>query len=237
MKVLTSFMLTALFLFIGASNINAQDFFSDTDSFIMGCVEDGKVDYASLQSDPSELNRLYQQVADYSLKSNATDYPFYLNAYNIIVIKSVIDNSPIGSPMDVKGFFDGITHSVAGKTMTLNDLENKLIRPTYNDARIHFALVCGAVGCPQLASYAFSPDDIERQLNKRTAKAMDDHSFIRLDHDTKTVYISKIFEWYRGDFGSTDAEILAYINKYRSATIPDTYKIDYYEYDWTLNAQ
>jgi len=240
MKVLTSFplmALTALFLLAGVSNISAQDFFSDTNAFINGCVEDGKVDYESLIQDPSQLNKLYEQVASYSLKSDRSDYPFYMNAYNIIVIKSVIDHSPIGSPMDVKGFFDGISHTIAGKEMTLNDLENKLIRPVYNDARIHFALVCGAIGCPQLASVGFTPKNVEGLLNKRTSKAMDDANFIKVDEGAETVAISKIFEWYRSDFGTTDAEIIEYINKYRSVAIPTDYKISYYEYDWTLNAQ
>jgi len=74
-------------------------------------------------------------------------------------------------------------------------------------------------------------------LNKRTSKAMDDANFIKVDEGAETVAISKIFEWYRSDFGTTDAEIIEYINKYRSVAIPTNYKISYYEYDWTLNAQ
>lgn len=236
MKALSSLFIMLALVF-STLDTQAQDFFADADAFISSCVENGLVDYDGIAADRSNLDRLVEQINTYSTIGDLSDYAFYLNAYNITVIKSVLDNSPISSPMDVKGFFDGVTHTIAGKTMTLNQLENELIRPVYQDARIHFALVCGAIGCPPIANTAFSAENVGALLNKRTQLAMDNERFIQVDDSNKTVAISKIFEWYRGDFAETDAGIIAYINKYRSNPIPESYSITYYEYDWTLNGK
>lgn len=236
MKAFSSLFIMLALVF-STLNMQAQEFFADADAFIASCVENGLVDYDGIAEDRSQLDKLVEQIDSYKPKSDLSDYAFYLNAYNITVIKSVLDNRPIASPMDVKGFFDGVTHTIAGKTMTLNQLENELIRPVYQDARIHFALVCGAIGCPPIANTAFSEANIGSLLNKRTRLAMDNERFIQVDDTNKTVGISKIFEWYRGDFADTDAGILQYINKYRSNAIPEGYSITYYEYDWTLNGQ
>ncbi len=232
-----SFLFILLASFSLSLTATAQNFFSDTQAFLSNCVEDGRVDYASLADDPAQLNSLTRQIASYQLKGDRSDFPFYLNAYNVMVIKSVVDAYPISSPMDVDGFFDKNTFSVAGKEMTLNDIENKIIRPVYNDARIHFALVCGAIGCPVLAGEAFTVENVNDLLNARTKKAMNDNFFIRVDEKKSTVFISKIFEWYQGDFGADKAAVLEYINQYRNHAIPASYTVDYYEYDWTLNAK
>ena len=225
---------TFLFMLIATFSVQAQqtDFFDNTQDFLSKYVMDGKVDYESITRNPSSLESLVNQVARYELKEDDSDYPFYLNAYNILVIRSIIDNYPIESPMDVKGFFDGKTHKVAGNRVTLNSLENDIIRPTYQDARIHFALVCGAISCPKLVNTAFTPNNYDALLTENTKNAINDSNFIRLNEGK--AWVSKIFEWYMADFGESEAGILEFINQYRSKPLQQN-GVEYYDYDWTLN--
>jgi len=103
----------------------------------------------------------------------------------------------------------------------------------YPDPRIHFAVVCAALGCPQLTNYAYKPEYLDKQLDVVTSKSLNRDYFIRIRPSQQKVEISKIFEWYRSDFGENN--ILTFINKYRDKKIPESFEVVYYEYDWNLN--
>jgi hypothetical protein len=212
-----------------------DDFFTAANTFLSAYVADGKVDYAGIKSEQSSIQKLTDAIAsaDLSAAGQNTKIAFYLNAYNLLVIKSVVDKLPINSPLDVPGFFDTKKHNVAGEYLTLNDIENKKLRP---DPRVHFALVCAARGCPKIINEAYMPSTVQDQLTRQTKKAMNDASFIKVDNTAKTVKISKIFDWYKDDFlkqpGTT---ALTFINQYRDVKIPADYSLGYYEYDWSLN--
>lgn len=214
----------------------AQDaYFSKADVFFKKYVSAGKVKYAAIKANPADLNALVKLTEEFSLtgKSTNTKKAFYLNAYNVMVIKGIVSAYPVDGPMAVTGFFDKKTHKVAGKTTTLNDLENKIIRPTYKDARIHFALVCAANGCPKIANFAFTPSKVESQLESQTKKAMSDAYFVRVKGNK--VQYSEIFNWYKQDFLNEAASIIDFINKYRDQKIPAGAKGSTYTYDWKLN--
>ncbi len=219
------------------SSLNAQggDFNVVYNELLAKYVMDGKVDYAALKESSKELNYLVEKIGNHEVKDLRYGFSFYLNAYNILVVSQIVENYPITSPMDVDGFFDKTKFLVAGESMTLNSLENDLIRPKYGDSRIHFALVCGAIGCPPLASQAFTPENYHKLLGERTRMALNNPSFVQIDTETETVAYSKIFEWYMVDFGGTDRDVWAYVNRQRKEAVPEHYSIEYYEYDWTLN--
>jgi len=235
MSILKYISVTVLLFVLSISSQAQTDFFDQTNSFLSSYVKSGKVDYEQVSQNESTLDELVRAVASYSLTGTNKDKAFYMNAYNILVINSVVVNYPISSPLDVAGFFDAQTHTVAGKTLTLNAIENEVIRPTYKDARIHFALVCAAKGCPKIKGKAFTAANQEIMLEANTKASMNDDNFIRVDEANKTVNISKIFEWYKADFGTTDNDLIAYINQYRDNPIPDGFTVAYYEYDWRLN--
>jgi hypothetical protein len=139
--------------------------------------------------------------------------------------------------MDISGFFDETKHRVAGEMLTLNQLEKEKLLQPYNDPRVHFVLVCAAMSCPPLDNKAYQDQTLERQLAARTELALNNPDFIKVNEAQKKVEISKIFEWYQGDFTRNGQTVLAYINQYRDKKIPSNYKVDYYEYDWSLNKQ
>jgi hypothetical protein len=160
-----------------------------------------------------------------------------INAYNILVIKGIVENYPTKSPLNINGFFDGIKYSVGGDKITLNQLEKDYLIKSTGDERLHFVLVCAALSCPQIASFAYLPNELEVQINERTQLALSNQDFIRVESKGKKVLISEIFKWYEGDFKGKATSMIDYLNSYRVAKIPLNYKVDYYTYDWTLNGQ
>lgn len=211
-----------------------NEFFSNANSFFGKYVSNGKVDYTLIGKQKAELISLINMIekANVSNADKNTRTAFYLNAYNLLTINSVVVNMPIKSPLDVKGFFDAKQHNVAGNMLTLNDIENKYLRP---DPRVHFALVCAAIGCPKLMSEAYMPDKVQTQLINQTKKAMNDASFIKVDASAKTVAISQLFDWYKDDFVNNTGTVINFINKFRNTPIPEDYTVSFYTYDWNLN--
>jgi len=158
-----------------------------------------------------------------------------VNAYNILVIYQVTTSYPIARPLDKEGFFDGTTYNVAGEILNLNELESRKMLRTYEDPRFHFVLACGAISCPPLHNLAYTPEGIEELMEERTRQALNNDDFIYIDKTSKSAKVSEIFEWYKEDFGGTVKSTIDFINKYREEKIPSDYKLETYEYDWTLN--
>ncbi len=214
-----------------------ESFFEKSDTFFKTYVSNGKVAYGKIHADPSELHAILELAKGLEVKvSDAKNYQaFWINAYNIAVIKGINDNYPIKSPLSKAGFFDKVNYDVGGKQVTLNDIENKLLRAKFKDARIHFVLVCGAIGCPPLISEAYLPGTLDAQLDEQTRLAINGN-FIKVNVKKKKVLGSEILKWYKEDFVREGNEI-DYLNKYRDEKIPSEYKLSYFTYDWALNKQ
>ncbi len=234
-------LLILFFLFKGLTIFAQTDanknFFELADAFFKKYVTSGQVDYLSLYANPAELNTLvkYMETEDLSNKSIGYKKAFWMNACNLTVIKSVVMKQDLKSPKDDRSFFSGEKHLVAREMLTLDEIEHKMLLGAHNDERIHFAVVCGAEGCPSLASFSYHPDSIEQQILSQTKKVFNDNNFIRLNDVEKTVEISKIFDWYKKDFAETGMDMITYINQYREPKIPVHFKVAYYQYDWNLN--
>ena len=213
-----------------------QDFFTKADVFFDTYVKAGKVDYRSLKSHPQELEGLLLLAKKISIsKNNASVFQaFWINTYNLLVIKGVVDHYPLNSPLDVDGFFDKIAYEVGGMNITLNELEHQLLRENFPDEpRFHFVLVCAGLGCPPIIDKAYLPTSLEAQLEAQTSKAMNDPNFIRTTDDR--IMVSQIFEWYAADFSRNGNGLIGFINRYRDPDLSAEAKIGFYPYDWKLN--
>lgn len=213
-----------------------QDFFTKADVFFDTYIKAGKVDYRSLKSHPQELEGLLLLAKKVSIsKNNASVFQaFWINTYNLLVIKGVVDHYPLNSPLDVDGFFDKIAYEVGGMNITLNELEHQLLRENFPDEpRFHFVLVCAGLGCPPITDKAYLPTSLEAQLEAQTSKAMNDPNFIRNTDDR--VMVSQIFEWYAADFSRNGNGLIDFINRYRDPDLSADAKIGFYPYDWKLN--
>ena len=201
-------------------------------------VKNGKVDYKTIHGDQSALDELLKIAENISVNvSDENKYQaFWINAYNISVIKGIIDNYPTKSPLDNSGFFDKTAYKLGGKNITLNDIEHKVLRAKFKDARFHFVLVCGAVGCPPLISEAYMPNTLNVQLDTQTKKALNGN-FLKVNAKKKKVEASEIMKWYKEDFTMDGMSEIEFINKYRTEQIPHNYKLSYFTYNWNLNKQ
>jgi hypothetical protein len=129
-----------------------------------------------------------------------------------------------------------------GKTISLDALENDLLRPKYKDPRIHFAINCASIGCPNLRSEAFQAKKLAAQMDEQTRFFLADRSKNRVDAKTKTLHLSSIFDWFKGDFveksGSVEKFIAPYVSENnRSLIEKGGWTIKHTEYSWNINAQ
>ena len=115
--------------------------------------------------------------------------------------------------------------------MSLNDLETNKLRKAFKDGRIHFAVNCASISCPTLYNKAFTADNVESNLSMLAKKFISDKSRNKISADKAE--LSKIFDWYKEDFGN----VVDFINKYSSVKMKAETKITYLEYDWNLNKQ
>lgn len=214
-------------------------FFNKTNDFLKANVKDGKVDYAGIHSNQDDLNELLNiAVAIDVSKNDAENYQaFWINSYNLSVIKGIIDHYPTKSPLNHSGFFDKTTYKLGGKNITLNDIEHKLLRAQFKDPRYHFVLVCGAIGCPPLINEAYLPNTLDKQLSTQTSLAMNGDYFIKVNEKKKRVEGSEILKWYKEDFTMNGTSEIDFINLYRTKKIPDNYKLTYSIYNWNINKQ
>lgn len=211
-----------------------RDFVQKINTFLQQYNKEGLVDYAAIAS--SDLKELTQIIATTSYQElpEAAQKAFLINAYNILVIQAVKEQYPIASPQEGTGFFTLKTYTVGGETLTLDDLEKEVLLKRFNDPRLHFVLVCAAKGCPPLSSKAYRAADLEQQLEHQTRLALNDSKFVFVRTTGQSVYVSEIFRWYANDFKVVGG-IKSFINSYRSSSIPEDFKIKYYEYNWQLN--
>lgn len=235
MNLFTGLLL--IFHFFNGQQTDKYDLSIQADKFFSTYVSEKGVNYTAIKNNPTELNNLVQIIENATLDQRPKEYKasFYINSYNILVIKTIINNFPVDNPLKVKGFFDDITHKIADEELTLNDIENIKLRKEFGDNRIHFALVCAGKGCPPITTKAFFPNSLNERLQELTTSALNNPHFIRVDNKNKKVELSQIFEWYQGDFGDNINEVIQYINQHRKIPIPLNYTKGYYEYDWSLN--
>jgi len=162
----------------------------------------------------------------------APDLATLIDAYDAIVIREVVGRYPIRSVMDVPGFFDRIRRRVGGREVSLNELEKEWILPTFHDARVHFALNCGARSGPALPTSALRAEGVDRTLDELTRAALARPDFVRIERGA--VRVTRLFDWYRADFEHDGGTVAAFLHRYRADLPPDA-RLTYLTYDWRLN--
>ncbi|MDQ3000262.1 MAG: DUF547 domain-containing protein [Fibrobacterota bacterium] len=169
---------------------------------------------------------------------------FWINLYNAQTAASVIKALPLKSIRDIRipgsasqGPWDAKLLKVDGAALSLNDIENKILRVKWKDNRIHFALNCASIGCPNLTPLAFTRGNLEAQLEKGAKDFMKSPRGIAFDGTV--LKLSSLFDWYKADFGKTDREVLESLARYAPPETAARLKSHSgkvkYQYDWNLN--
>jgi hypothetical protein len=240
-------------LLILASAASAQDLqnldLSSWNALLGKYVNDkGMVNYKGLKAaDLAALDGFLGKLAAAKPATFANDKEreaFWINAYNACVIRNVITHYPTESVMKVPDFFKKKSFSVAGETVSLDDIEHVKIRPIFKDPRVHFALVCAAKSCPRLLNRAFTGMALDQTLDNQAREFLADPSKNKFE-DSATgpvAWLSQIFRWFNGDFVDNAGSTVGYLKKYAPASVQPmlahpALRIKHLEYDWKLNEQ
>lgn len=210
---------------------------------IEGRVDDkGLIDYKAIQEDRADLDTYLGYIARTSPEKDPELFPtkwdkmaYYINAYNALAIRGVIDRPGLKSVNDIKvEYFYYTRYSLGGKKLDLYRLENKVVRPEFNDPRIHFALNCQSGGCPIFPKVPFPIEGLDAFLDEQTTVFVNHPEKVR-KADDGVWEVSQILEWYAEDF-VTAGGAAAFIHSYR-AEVPADAELRYIPYDWALIAQ
>ena len=224
------------------------------DALLHAHVTNGMVDYGAFKAAPTFRSYLAALNAqDPATLSRNEQLAFWINAYNAYTNQLIIKHNESESIRNInktaflklKGPWSESLAKVGGKLYTLDDIEHKIIRPTYKEPRIHFALVCAAMGCPPLRSEAYTGAKLNTQLEDQGAIFIaKSPAKNRVDVGAKTFYHSMIFGYYKSDFGGTIQGSARFAAKWfptgsseRALLESGDFKAIQTEYDWTLNSQ
>lgn len=199
-------------------------------------IQYNAVDYDAWANDPRH-DQAMQSITDFDparLSSRAEKLSFWINAYNLLTIDLIIDQDERNSIKDIGNIFTNpwqdFNWNIGEKKVTLDQIEHDIIRPM-GEERIHFAINCAAISCPDLRTTAYTPGELDAQLSDQVQKTLA-NSTKGLRIDGNTVYVSKIFDWFAEDFNNSNVK--TWIVKH-SDRVSDEMDLDYLRYDWSLN--
>lgn len=202
--------------------------------------------YSQVNSKDKQTLKAYlaqmQQIDPRSYR-RSEQMAYWINLYNALTVDLILDHYPVksikklGSGLFSFGPWDDGIAQVAGETITLNDIEHKILRPIWKDPRIHYAVNCASYGCPNLSSKAFTGESTEALLDLGARDYVNHARGVQFEKGK--LKVSSIYHWYSEDFGGNDPSLIIHLKKYANPQLKqqlDQYKgsIDH-DYDWKLN--
>ncbi|MBF0432750.1 MAG: DUF547 domain-containing protein [Fibrobacteria bacterium] len=239
--------ISGLLVFL-ASSLNYGSMHDSWDGLLQKYVANGLVDYEGLKANADDLQVLETYLSQLE-KSTLTNWSrdqklaFWINAYNAFTIKLILNNYPLKSIRDIKKPWKQKIWQVAGETLSLDDIEHKKLREELKEPRIHFAIVCASIGCPDLTSKAFTVGNVEALLTERAAFffTQKKNFYLEQKNNIVTIHLSSILKWFADDFGKNQEERIAFVLKYtgdadkKKIEEAEKIKIKHIKYNWSLN--
>ena len=227
-------LLLILFLVSYVSNAQTIDY-KPFDEFLKKHVSDkGVVDYDKVLKNMDQINLITSNFSKISPNKSWTENEiktFWINVYNINVIKLLAENYPLKSITYIREPFQMNFISFDGEKISLDHIVNEILKPL-KDPRVHFVLYNTAVSSPTLRNSAYSSEKLNDDLNVATNLYIND--ITKNNITAKRCSLSKIFEWNITDFKNKN-NIISFINDYSRVTIDEDAKISFMEYNWSLN--
>ncbi|MFQ5534990.1 MAG: DUF547 domain-containing protein [Sphingomonadales bacterium] len=213
---------------------------------VRGGDDVNRLEYAAVGEDDRKRLRNYLAMlgrTPVSRLSRDEQFAYWINLYNALTVNLVLDHYPVTSIRKIGGgpFSAGPwgrkIFAVEGVELSLDDIEHRILRPLWRDPRIHYAVNCAAVGCPELAARAYQATQMEEMLESAARRYVNHPRGVALaNHRLK---VSSIYVWYREDFGGGDSQVIAHLKAYAAPdlarALSDIKRIDSHDYDWSLN--
>lgn len=195
-------------------------------------------DKAALDAYIKKLSGL--SIRNYNRKEQRA---YWSNLYNALTVQVVIEHMPIESILDISsGFFSKGPWkekrlTIEGKEVSLDDIEHRILRPIWKDPLTHYAVNCASVGCPNLQNYAFTADNMKKNLPYAAFQFINSPRGVQIKDGKLTV--SSIYDWFKTDFGGSDAGVIKHLIRHAKPDLADQLsrinEIDGDQYDWQLN--
>lgn len=242
------------FFIIGPTHANAFDF-SEWNVLLKKYVKPDLIDgislnsvaYGKLRLDPvfHQLENNLRLFSPTKLSTHQEKLAFWINAYNIFAVKIVTDNYPLKSIKNVGGLFKSVwkikAGTVGGEKYSLDEIEHGILRKM-EDPRIHTAIVCASISCPNLSKKAYNSENLNKQLDMQMRDFLaNPNKGMRVNNNqqSKRILLSPIFDWFAEDFKSSGGVrkfIKPYVpTRYRQALENKQYSISYMDYNWSIN--
>ncbi len=206
--------------------------------------DDGRVAYKDLAADGrGALDGYLHALASAQPDGwpSAAQIAFWLNAYNAMVVKAVLEGQTAESVTSRYQLFSRFALPIAGRSCTPDYVEKHVLR-AFGEPRVHFALVCASSSCPKLRRHVWTRETLEHDLDEEAARFVRDPRRNEILPGSPDVRLSMIFRWYADEFGDDEATVRKYVARHaaereRRFLEDDKPALDYLPYDWTLNAQ
>ncbi len=208
-------------------------------------AESGLVDYKGFKEDSNQLQAYLTQLSNHHPNKNNWSknerLAYWINAYNAYTIELILKHYPVESIKSitsgpnipfVNSPWDLQFIEIEDREYDLNNIEHGILRENFNEPRIHFAINCASVSCPELRDEAFQASKIEQQLQEQAVHFINNSNKNKLSQDR--VEISSIFSWFSGDF-TENGSLIDYLNKYAKTPINKDAEVNYMDYSWELN--
>jgi len=196
--------------------------------------KDGNVNYKGFQKDSKELqgylNELSSNVPNKTWSKNAT-LAYWINAYNAYTVKLILNNYPTKSIKDINDPWGKKFFTLGNEKYSLEEIEHEILRKM-DEPRIHFAINCASFSCPNLLNEAYTAAKLDQQLATAAKSFINDKTKNTITTDK--IEISKIFDWFAGDF-KKKGSVIDFLNQYSTIKISSKAKVNYKEYNWSLN--
>jgi len=217
-------------------------------------VKSDGVDYAGLQQNRAALDSVVEMIAsaDLSAATAAESLAFFINSYNALTLRSIIDAYPVKSIKDIDDVWKK-QWRVAGGKLSINDIENKVLRKEFNDPRIHMAINCASKSCPPLRPEPYVADSLDQQLHDAAVNFVSNDQYNQLFTETARAELSQVFNWFGSDFvdryydprknfklsPEKNAVLMFVIEHHpkpeQTMLLLDSYQVTFRDYDWSLN--
>lgn len=207
--------------------------------------EGGFIDYEAIAADPSDLDRYIEQLAGADPDALGRDerLALLINAYNAFTIRLILDYMPVDSIRDIPRSqrWDHKRWGIGGRLHSLNEIEHEIIRPNFAEPRIHFVLVCAAVGCPPLRKEAYTGEKLESQLADQSEYVHSHDRWFVLDKEREELHLTQLYQWYAGDYEQKAPSVVAYAAQFcpelvRLINAGREPRVRYLDYSWKLNS-